>query len=491
MKKWAKLLIGLCMLIVLILLLLLVKNINSKEEKEQSEDSIAFLNIESTDITNISYASADNQKLTFTINDGTWMYDEDNSFPLNQELITAMSTSFYGLNANRKIDQVDELSEYGLDIPKMVITITCSDDSVSTVYIGAENSATGDYYALLDDNTEVVYTLSSNVYTTFNYKLNDLADTDDFPVITSDNINQITVKSSSDNYQLSENEDSSTGWYLTVNDENQMDADSEASTTVRTNVAALTFAGLAEYRCADLSEYGLDNPQAIITVDYTEKVVNDNDNEDTSEKNTDDSNDTSSDPTETLNKQLVISVGNEDGNSNYYVNLNGSKEIHTISVDSLNEILSINQDDFENMSIAYINLTDVETLEVKNENGDYILKSEEIAIEDEDGEDSSGNTETKYYVNNEAVEYSLFADFYYGINSIVGEKILKTEYTIQNPEFQLIYNMNDGNTVDLQFVAYDTNYYLCQNQDGRNFLINKFDYKEILDNLDMLIEKIN
>lgn len=36
--------------------------------------------------------------------------------------------------------------------------------------------------------------LSSNVYTTFNYKLNDLADTDDFPVITSDNINQITVK---------------------------------------------------------------------------------------------------------------------------------------------------------------------------------------------------------------------------------------------------------------------------------------------------------
>lgn len=301
MKKWAKLLIGLCMLIVLILLLLLVKNINSKEEKEQSEDSIAFLNIESTDITNISYASADNQKLTFTINDGTWMYDEDNSFPLNQELITAMSTSFYGLNANRKIDQVDELSEYGLDIPKMVITITCSDDSVSTVYIGAENSATGDYYALLDDNTEVVYTLSSNVYTTFNYKLNDLADTDDFPVITSDNINQITVKSSSDNYQLSENEDSSTGWYLTVNDENQMDAESEASTTVRTNVAALTFAGLAEYRCADLSEYGLDNPQAIITVDYTEKVVNDNDNEDTSEKNTDDSNDTSSDPTETLN----------------------------------------------------------------------------------------------------------------------------------------------------------------------------------------------
>lgn len=53
---------------------------------------------------------------------------------------------------------MDELSEYGLDIPKMVITITCSDDSVSTVYIGAENSATGDYYALLDDNTEVVYT---------------------------------------------------------------------------------------------------------------------------------------------------------------------------------------------------------------------------------------------------------------------------------------------------------------------------------------------
>lgn len=91
MKKWAKLLIGLCMLVVLILLLLLVKNINSKEEKEQSEDSIVFLNIESTDITNISYASADNQKLTFTINDGTWMYDEDNSFPLNQELITAMS----------------------------------------------------------------------------------------------------------------------------------------------------------------------------------------------------------------------------------------------------------------------------------------------------------------------------------------------------------------------------------------------------------------
>ena len=81
----------------------------------------------------------------------------------------------------------------------------------------------------------------------------------------------------------------------------------------------LSFAQFYEFDCQDFSEYGLDNPQMVVRVMYHETVQDENQESKTVERN------------------LVLSVGDYDETGYYYVRMNDSKEVHGIAETYINK----------------------------------------------------------------------------------------------------------------------------------------------------------
>ena len=69
--------------------------------------------------------------------------------------------------------------------------------------------------------------------------------------------------------------------------------------------------------------------------------------------------------TVTVDKEITIYVGDETG-SDRYVKVDDSKEVYTITEDSLTDILDSTVSDFYSLSVNYLSVNSLDSLEVKN-----------------------------------------------------------------------------------------------------------------------------
>ncbi|MBR6231463.1 MAG: DUF4340 domain-containing protein, partial [Lachnospiraceae bacterium] len=85
----------------------------------------------SAELLNTSESGA--EAITYTYNDETvslkksgenWVYADDESFPLNGTMVAQMLDALSTVTATKTISKPGELSEYGLDKPAAVVTVT-------------------------------------------------------------------------------------------------------------------------------------------------------------------------------------------------------------------------------------------------------------------------------------------------------------------------------------------------------------------------------
>lgn len=152
----------------------------------------------------------------------------------------------------------------------------------------------------------------------------------------------------------------------------------------------MAYNSFVDYKCKDKSTYGLDDPYAVITVDYTEEQE-DTDSSDTSadsstettdetqgeaadsEDTSDDTNASDSEESEKTveNKQLVIAVGKEADDSNRYVMVNDSDQVYTMSDDTLSALTDKAEEDFWDMTVNYVSTNDLKEVKVNYKGSDY------------------------------------------------------------------------------------------------------------------------
>ena len=121
-----------------------------QEEKKQSgNDNTLVYEIEAETIMALSYNSGD-ETVNLVKKDGTWYDAEDESFPLNQKFLETMVNKTARLKAQRYVGSGDKaFSQYGLENPSNVITVTTTDKAVK-ILLGDTNSATGDCYIAVE-----------------------------------------------------------------------------------------------------------------------------------------------------------------------------------------------------------------------------------------------------------------------------------------------------------------------------------------------------
>ena len=503
--------------------------VTSQEEKETEENdtSVDLVSLEADDITAVSF-TADQNEVEFDKKDDSWTEKSDANFPVNQDTVDSAVKGVASLTADQEISDVEDMSQYDLDNPQNTITLTTADGDTS-LQIGMESS-NNQYYVKKEDDDKNVYLVSSSSIEPFMGTLYDFAESGTFPSVTSATITDVKVDKEN-GYEITQDADN---LFWNVSDGKTTEkADTTKAGTVTSAIGSLAYDKFVDYNCTDDSKYGFDDPYAVITVKYTEEeaVESDEDSEESTDADTEESTtdeaaaDTSEDAdasdedssedeqeTQTVEKTLTIYVGDETGDDRY-VKVDDSKEVYTITKDSLTDILDSTMSDFYNLTVSYVSSNDLDSLEVQSADGDHTINvvTETVKAEDEDttddtdsdttdesstetsdesstdtdssdessSDDEEETTTTTYKLDGEDLDESTFTTFYNKLINMTAQERLTEEYTPEgDPAYTFIFKDTDGKETTVKYYEYDTNFYAAVVED-KVYLVNKMNVKDL------------
>lgn len=179
MKKKQYLQIGSLILILIFLVIgyKYIRSYNRSHANTIEEETLAsILNIKQDDIKSISYTN-NNSTLCFIKTNNIWQYTDNTGMNVSQNYIGQILNAVSKLTPLRKIsDQLTNLSDYGLDQPSLILTLTLNDGSTQTIYIGNKNDMTDNYYCYLEGQNSI-YTVSSTFSSNISFDLSNIEET--------------------------------------------------------------------------------------------------------------------------------------------------------------------------------------------------------------------------------------------------------------------------------------------------------------------------
>lgn len=460
--------------------------VSSQEAKEAEieDDSIDVLSVELDSVTSVAF-TADMDDVEFEKQDDAWIEKSDKEFPVSQDSVDSAVNGIISLTADQEITDVEDLSQYDLDVPQNTIILK-TEDGESVLEIGMESS--GSYYVKNAEEDSIVYLVASTYIDPFMGKLYDFAESGTFPSITSAAITDIKVEKE-EGYELSQNADD-LSWNIS-DGKNEEKADSTKASTVTSAIGSLAYDDFVDYNCTDNSKYGFDAPYAVVTVKYTEEETIEDDTEEISEES--DTEDVTAEDAEdsdeeepktiTVDKEMTIYIGDES-DSGRYVKVDDSKEVYTITEDSLEDIIECSVSDFYSLSVSYVSLSDLSSLKIQSADDTHEIAVIKETTNDEDGEEI---TTTTYELDGEETEESAFTTFYNKLNNITAQERLDEEYDPEeDPAYSFVYKKADGDSITVEYYVYDTNFYAAV-VENRVYLVNKMNIRDLEDAYEKMV----
>lgn len=504
MKKSTKLVSAVVVLAVLGGVYVGLNTYVSKEEQTESsseeENKTEVFSVKTEDIKSLEFI-VDKKETTFEKKDDSWVKKDETDFPVNQTTLDSAASAIETVEADRVLENVDNLTEYGLDSPSNTITVDTS-DGTTKFNIGDENTSTNQYYITKDDDDSTVYVVAASTVTPFMDSLYDYAQGEDFPTIDSSTVKKVQVSEDKDSYVLEENSDGATWDVSSDGSSDKETADTTAAGNVTSGLGNFAFDQFVDYNAEDLSKYGLDNPYATITVDYQEEVedtssdssesdstASESDSKDTqgdeadSTDASDDSSSSEDTKTTTVDKQLVIYVGDEAGDGSRYVTVD-NKQIYTMSTDTLSAVIDKTPSDLWSLILNYLSVKNLDQLQVTYGGTTNTVNVSRETTTDDDGNDKETTT---YQLDGEDIESTTFTTFYNKLTNMAGQKRLTDTYTpATDPEMTVVFTDSDKNQTTVTFYTYDTNYYAAV-VGNKVFLVNKMTVKEMFNAYETMV----
>ena len=396
-------------------------------------------------------------------------------------LASALSSMAYSSYVNYNCAE-DEFSQYGLDKPYAEITV-CYQEKVKKESTDDENEA--------------------------------------------ENGDEEVSEASEDENQGDETADSETDGSESLDEDADSETDGNESSDEDVDVAD---AEAVENENTD--ETADDNVEAEDT-DVTES--DDEAGVETTDTESAESSEDSEPETEMVDRELVIQVGDQSSDGGRYVRVNDSNEIYTISEDSLDTFLGKTNADFWDLTVSYLSVNNLNTLDVNYGEKDYIVNVSRETSEDENVETSDNETEDEdttdntssdvadgndvegnaaddntssgdltdedtentddssstasttsstgvtlsYTLNGKDLDSTTFTTFYNKLINMTAQKRLTDEFkSNEDPEMTVKFTDIDGNEMEVEYYSYDTNYYAAV-INKKVYLVNKMTVKEL------------
>ena len=243
-----------------------------------------------------------------------------------------------------------------------------------------------------------------------------------------------------------------------------------------------------DYHCTDPAKYGFDTPYAIISSTYMAEedteantdVSEASEEEENSVEEQEEAEETADTPekedTQT-EKTLVICVGDEIDGSRY-VKVNDSNEVYTIPEESLTEILDKAPSDFYSLTVNYLTVDNLDSLEIRDGEESHTVKV--VRTAEKSSEDTASEEATvTYTLDGKDTDESLFTTFYNKLTNMAGEKRLTEAYTPEGEAaFTFVFTDTEGKKTTVSYYEYDSSYYAAVAGD-KVYLVNKMNVKDL------------
>ncbi len=268
-------------LVVLCIATIAVSLYNEEQENIANSNEVV-LDIDIDTVTAISW-EIDGTSYGFHLDSetGQWIYDEDEEFPLDEDVINELIEIFDDYEAEFIIEDVTDYSQYGLDDPAATITITLEDETVYEINLGDFSTLDSERYFEFGDGN--VYLAVVDPYDSFDaITLSELILND-----TIDEIDQAdTITFSGAVNQTIYYEEESTNTYCSDDvyfiEDDDLPVDTSNIETYLSRFYSTELTSYVTYSATEeeLEAYGFNDPLQTITIEYP-ATITDEDGEQT------------------------------------------------------------------------------------------------------------------------------------------------------------------------------------------------------------------
>lgn len=274
MKRSKKMIVLVAVLAVICAATFALTRYEEKQEEIKNSDAV-ILEIPMENVQSLSwnYGSAG---LAFHRGEESWLYDDDEAFPVSEEKITGILSHFEAFGASFIIENVEDRSQYGLDDPECVICLSTEDISYE-IKLGAFSKMDEQRYVDIGDGN--VYLISVDPMDYLESSLSGMIQHDDTPAfdtvtaISFDGLDGCTITMAEDSADTYSADD----LYFAQLGGKNLPLDTDSVTSYLNTITKLTLLDYATYNATEeeLAGFGLDEPELTVTVSYTDADEND------------------------------------------------------------------------------------------------------------------------------------------------------------------------------------------------------------------------
>ena len=314
--------------------------------------------------------------------DGTWVYDTDEAFPVDEERIDELLGVFEAFSAAFIIEDVTDYSQYGLDDPVCTIGISTGDTDYE-IQLGDFSTMDSQRYVSIGDGN--VYLATADPLDYFDAALRDMIDNDEAPDFGTVEAIRFDGDQTCQIAYQEYTEDSSYTYcsddvYFVQQEDAMLPLDTSRVEGYLDSISGLSLTDYVTYNVTEeeLAEYGLDAPELSVTVTYVPE-----DSEQTAEFTLH----ISRDPDEQAAEDAED--GEEDETEEEitaYARVGESQIVYQITGDSYEALMAAGYDDLRHYEVLTADFADVTGLDITLEGESYTITAE-----------GSGDDKTFYY----------------------------------------------------------------------------------------------
>lgn len=371
------------------------------------------------------------ESFTFARLDDKWVLKGNEDVKLKQSAVEYLCIDLAGIYAQQCIeDEATDIAKYGLAEPAGAYTVTLSDNTSKTFYLGNQDPITGAYYFKLAD-TDAVYTIYSAKGDSLSkgsaqYKDSDILDVD------AENLSRIYMRNGSTVLDIKkavvkDGDKEKITWNMVQPMNRECDLE-PISKNIISKVSYITVSEFIDEGDERYAASGVNNPEATITLTDDDGV------------------------------SQTIYVGKADGESRY---IKTNNRVYLIAADSvsfididpfiyISKFISLeNIDEVTKIEVTHGGATHVATIEGENDNYTYKLNGTEL------------------------MENTFKRQVYQKIIGLLADDFADNP-SYSKPDYTITYYLKDGTVKKTNYCHYDDRSYAAYDGNGNcEFIIRK------------------
>lgn len=342
-----------------------------REKIRNSEEIILEVSGDSVKAVSWEYES---ETLSFR-REEEWLYEEDETFPVDEEKIGAMLEQFESFGASFIIEEVEDYGQYGLDEPICTIRLETEDESYE-ISLGNFSEMDSQRYVSIGDGN--AYLVKEDPLEQFDVELSDLIRHDEIPQFEKTETIQFA---GTENYSVTYEEGSADTYcaddvYFTEDESGKKALDTSLVESYLNDMNGLGLRDYVTYHASEeeLASYGLNAPELTIMVDYSYEDEEGEEMSDTFVLHV------SRDPEERQTDQETEDESGEDSEEEEitaYARVGESQIIYQISGGEYKDLMAVSYNDLRHREVLTADFADMTQIDVSLDGTVYTFTSEE------------------------------------------------------------------------------------------------------------------